>query len=457
MSVSRLPLEVIEVPAGSLPSYVDHRTASAIWARFDNGPDLSIERGRERCYPGLAGEAPPTLPLYERAVAELGQATRGQVTRILDAGCGAGGGARLLAQNGYQVVGIDKSDDAIRFARQVAPSAKLIAGDLSFPQVVGTVDAALVIDLLGQVRVTEAVLFTLRALVPAGRPVFISEARAHSAQFLKAPARRAFTRSSLVTLLTISGYELVRFVDVEGSFLTCIATPFAGDGWDSLRQGHIALAAGQHAAALGHFEHARSSTRAAVRLEGALGEAECHVELRNGDGAVAACFRARELAENDARPLALLSRISLLIGDLMKARELAQAAVRLDGADVSAACANAAVADRLTRVYGETSLSFAKNRWLCASNLAPDSFDIALHLADAACAAGDAALAVWALERVRSYGEDNGVAMHVALGSALLVSGRSADALLEARLAQGIAPFDEAVTALVRDIENARA
>ena len=139
--------------------------------------------------------------------------------------------------------------------------------------------------------------------------------------------------------------------------------------------------------------------------------------------------------------MAGLARIALAMGDVTDAAQLVTMALRSDPTDVATMCAHALVSERV-------SPGRSKGPWLAAANLAPESLDIALHLAQAAAHEGDYSLAVWALERVRSYGDDHGVAMHVAMASALLGAGRVADALLEAHLAEALAPFDDAVKAL---------
>ncbi|HEY3594878.1 MAG TPA: tetratricopeptide repeat protein, partial [Polyangiaceae bacterium] len=92
--------------------------------------------------------------------------------------------------------------------------------------------------------------------------------------------------------------------------------------------------------------------------------------------------------------------------------------------------------------------SHAKESWLLASNLAPDSLDFAARLASAAIEEKDFSLAIFALERVRAYGDDHGAPLHIALAWALLSAGRGDDAMLEARVADRIAPGDPTVKTL---------
>jgi hypothetical protein len=58
------------------------------------------------------------------------------------------------------------------------------------------------------------------------------------------------------------------------------------------------------------------------------------------------------------------------------------------------------------------------------------------------------------LERVRSYGDDHGTSLHLALASALLGGGRRADALLEAQLAEKVCPGDPAVVDLLAQLKT---
>jgi hypothetical protein len=55
---------------------------------------------------------------------------------------------------------------------------------------------------------------------------------------------------------------------------------------------------------------------------------------------------------------------------------------------------------------------------------------------------------------VRSYGDDHGTALHLAIAAALDTAGRTADALLEVQLAQKIAPGDPAVDAWMARLKS---
>jgi SAM-dependent methyltransferase len=414
------------------PLYEIRSGASDVLAQFASGGTLRVDRNRERCYPGLPGVAPPTLSIYERALEALGGARR-----VLDAGCGAGAGAQLACQRISEVIGVDKSPSAIQFARNMAPDAKLFVADLTAPLAVGTVDAAIVIDVLGHLASPEAMLVALRGALPLGRKIYIAEAAAYPAQCIAAPLRRGFSQGTLASLLATCGYEIVSWDRTEGPFLACVASPFSDPAWDALKRA-VDRAASGDAAADQDLALAKSCSRPALTVEAWLVEAAIGLAARNGDRAIQAFFKARELAPDDPRPLAGLARIALAMDDVIEATHFASAAERLDPTEVDVACTNALVAER-------TRPQAAKGAWQTASNLAPDSLNIALRLADVAAERRDAELAVWALERVRSYGDDHGTALHLAIAAALDTAGRTADALLEVQLAQKIAPGDPAV------------
>jgi SAM-dependent methyltransferase len=424
------------------PQYQARPGAVEALAEFTSGATLRVERSRERSYPGLSGESPPTLSLYDQALAAFGSARR-----VLDAGCGAGMGSQLLCQRIPEVIAVDKSQLAVTFAHNLAPDAKLHVGDLATPLSLGAVDAAVMIDVLGHVATPEKVLVALRGTLPLGRKIYLAEMAAYPAQYLKAPARRAFSRAALQNLLVTCGYEVVSWERTDGPFLACIASPFSDPAWEALHRGFERASGGDLKTAEQDFAQARGAARPAIAVEAWLAEAALALAERNGDRAIHAFFRSRELAPEDPRPLAGLARIALAMGDEKEASSFTAAAERLDATEIDAACALALVAER------EGSPA-AKLLWLTASNLVPDSLEIALSFAQAAAQQEQCELAVWALERVRSYGDDHGTALHLALASALLGAGRRADAVLEAQLAEKVNPNDPGVAELMTQLKS---
>jgi SAM-dependent methyltransferase len=71
----------------------------------------------------------------------------GKVASILDLGCGTGGHAQLLAQRGYRVTGIDRSDPMLEQARSktagLNPAPELASGDIRTIDLGKTYDAVI--------------------------------------------------------------------------------------------------------------------------------------------------------------------------------------------------------------------------------------------------------------------------------------------------------------------------
>jgi predicted TPR repeat methyltransferase len=432
---------VMRRAAPSAPLYEARAGTGAATAQFAKGATLRVDRSRERCYPGLAGEAPPTLSLYHQALGALAGARR-----VLDAGCGAGMGTQLLCQHFSEVIGIDNAQLAVNFARQMAPDAKLLVADATASLSMGAVDAAVVIDVLGHLAAPEKMLIALRGTLPLGRKIYIAEMAAYPAQYLRTPARRAFSKGTLASLLATCGYEIVSWERTDGSFLACVASPFSDPAWEALQRGLERAVGGDPELARQDFLQARSGARKALAVEAWLAEAALGLAERNGDRAIQSFFKALEIAPEDPRPLVGLARIALTMGDAKQASQFAGAAERLDGTEIDVACTLALVAEQARQ-------STAKSLWQTASNLAPDSFDVAMRVAQIAAQDHDFDLAIWALERVRAYGDDHGSSLHLALASAMLGGGRRADALLEAQLAEKVNPGDADVIALLAQLK----
>ena len=67
--------------------------------------------------------------------------------RVLDLGCGTGEPvAKYVAERGFQVTGIDESEQMLTFARQAVPHAELIQGDMISMEFTGPLDGAVAWD-----------------------------------------------------------------------------------------------------------------------------------------------------------------------------------------------------------------------------------------------------------------------------------------------------------------------
>jgi SAM-dependent methyltransferase len=105
-------------------------------------------------------QEPLALPLWE---AMLDAAGVGPGTRLLDAGCGAGGASVLAARRGSHVNGLDAAEALLAIARRRLPDGDFRTGDLdALPYPSGTFDAILVADVLPYVGDPVAVLRELR-------------------------------------------------------------------------------------------------------------------------------------------------------------------------------------------------------------------------------------------------------------------------------------------------------
>jgi SAM-dependent methyltransferase len=100
------------------------------------------------------------LPLWE---AMLDAAAVGPGTRVLDAGCGAGGASVRAARRGAHVNGLDAAEALVTIARRRLPDGDFRVGDLeALPYPDGTFDAILVADVLPYVADPLAALRELR-------------------------------------------------------------------------------------------------------------------------------------------------------------------------------------------------------------------------------------------------------------------------------------------------------
>jgi SAM-dependent methyltransferase len=98
---------------------------------------------------------------------------QGTIRRVLDLGCGTGGHAVLLADRGYEVVGIDRSPDMLERARARGSSARFELGEIGNVDLDETFDAALMMFAVlgyqvGNADVQAALSTARRHLRPSG-------------------------------------------------------------------------------------------------------------------------------------------------------------------------------------------------------------------------------------------------------------------------------------------------
>jgi SAM-dependent methyltransferase len=95
------------------------------------------------------------------------------VERVLDLGCGTGGHSAVLAERGYKVVGVDRSEDMLRSARERGGSARFELGDITALELSETFDAVVIMfAVLGYLTrnadIQRALKAARRHLRPAG-------------------------------------------------------------------------------------------------------------------------------------------------------------------------------------------------------------------------------------------------------------------------------------------------
>ncbi|BAY07260.1 class I SAM-dependent methyltransferase [Calothrix sp. NIES-2098] len=69
-------------------------------------------------------------PLMEMISTSAGMIKNQQKLRILDIGCGNGSLSNFIAQNGYEVVGIEESESGFEFASRSFPNCRFILGSI---------------------------------------------------------------------------------------------------------------------------------------------------------------------------------------------------------------------------------------------------------------------------------------------------------------------------------------
>ena len=117
-------------------------------------------------------QEPVATPLWETVLAA---AAVGEGTRLLDAGCGAGGASVLAARRGAQVNGLDAAEALLAIARRRVPEGDFRLGDLdALPYAAGTFDAVLAVDVLPYVADPLAALGELRRVCRRGGRIAIA-------------------------------------------------------------------------------------------------------------------------------------------------------------------------------------------------------------------------------------------------------------------------------------------
>lgn len=399
-----------------------------------HGIEVPVVLGRTRWHPGLIDTALDTRPLYRFAARVL----RG-ASSVVDVGCGAGGGTAILAETFDHVLGVDRDESAIAFAKLYCPQAELVCSDQV--RASGKLGSGVVLDVLGQVKDPHALLRSLwRSLAPNAR-IVVGEARAHSSQVLLSPVRRAYSRFGLGTLLEHSGFDVHGWAEIATGFVICLASKRDSGEEQHLENGMIALREGDPHFAIIELTAAASSPNTSVAIQAELSKAEALSAMGEGDAAAACLLRASRLDGQDPRPVAELARLLAIVGDASEAQRLSAGAVELD--------ATHAFAHAVLGLLVEADApGYSRMCFRSAVNLAPDDPWIVACFAERLAAADGVEAAIAAIARLSSYGDVLPAEYHVAFAQVLEAAGRRSEARVEARLAHARQPDDAGIAAL---------
>lgn len=294
-------------------------------ATLGEGVLLPVHRSRVRSYPGLPSAAPSTGAVYRVAARALVRSKA-----LLDVGCGAGGGARLLVTPGRGVTGLDPSVEAIAFARASAPAVRFVEGTLAQLDPAERFDAATVVDVLGLLPEPVALLSALRAVLTEGGTVVVAEPRATLAQQLVPPARRAFTREALEAVLVRAGYRSEGVLASPAEFVMLSARPSP----ESLTMAALAASESEDTpleAAIEQVSEALAAVADPVEArELLLAFGALHLRHRDYDSAAGTFVGVLRMAPDSARGLVGLGRVAEAVARPQEALRLYEKATVRD-------------------------------------------------------------------------------------------------------------------------------
>ncbi|MCA9644572.1 MAG: class I SAM-dependent methyltransferase, partial [Myxococcales bacterium] len=335
----------------STVTYVRGAAPDDFWAHFRSGASVHISRGRGCHYPELPSAAPSMRAYYEAFAKRFPH-----LGRVLDAGCGAGVGTRILGRHYRQVLAVDRDPKALAFCRELSRRTETLQTNIEDGLGQEQCAAAVVADVLGHTDSPSTFLRSLRRGLSEGAPVLVVEARAELTQRLEAPARRAFSSLELARLLESNGFRFTEWLAEDSSFLACCVTAQDDGLWQDFEAAERAVAAAEQ-------EPSSTLLARALKKNGefgakATGHPRYHAEMlllearlgwleHSGDRTAEALLAAQRSAPGDARASARLSQLMLAVGAVPDALELALSALRVDPTLPEAANAFASAVTKL--------------------------------------------------------------------------------------------------------------
>src|SRR5215475_1602413 len=116
--------------------------------------------------------------------------------QVIDAGCGSGYGSAELARTAASVLGIDRSAEAIEFARAEysAPNLRFVEGDcLALPTLAGTIDLVVAFEVIEHLEDWRGFLREVRrVLAPSGQFIVSTPNKLYYAESRRAAGPNPF-------------------------------------------------------------------------------------------------------------------------------------------------------------------------------------------------------------------------------------------------------------------------
>lgn len=361
----------------SVPTRYEPAGASDEFFAVFGDHKVRVTRSRERGYGGLDGSGEPHRACYETLVRSV-QAPR--PLDILDAGCGSGYGADLLAtEGGHHVTGFDLSLEAVSFATRRAPAARFARGTCAaLPFRDGSFDLVVNVDNIEHVEDAAAAVAEMRRVLRPGGLYAVTTPNTWPGKDVSRYHMREYSREDFEALLLRSGMEPVRFL-LETPFYFVLAR--RDDGWGEL------FAHARPRLVTDPLDVARRIAGAPLARMPAPAQREAlllgaEALLRAGDpgSALELASTADRLAPTSSRTMVALGQIASALGDHALALEALEQAVTRAPDSYLAWAAAAAACDRLGDHEGAT------RAIRTAQRMAPADPDIAIAVARLAAA-----------------------------------------------------------------------
>ena len=154
----------------------------------------------------------------------------GQKLRVLDLGCGNGSFSNLIAQNGYEAVGIEESEQGIAIARDNFPSCEFMQAsiyDLPFAHLQHSFDVVIAVEVIEHLFYPkELVKASRKCLKPGGQLILTTPYHGYLKNLALALSGKMdkhfsvlwdgghikfFSVKTLTTLLETEGYTDIQF------------------------------------------------------------------------------------------------------------------------------------------------------------------------------------------------------------------------------------------------------